>query len=101
MSIRERLARVSFFYVKPDFSSLDIGQKAAISHCINASDIITDIYLDQAFSGNKRIYSELQKRSDSEGKDLLRYFLIQGSPWDGYKHNEPFIPGVGEKPKFG
>ena len=101
MDIKERLGRVHFFNVKPDFSSLDIGQKVAISHCIKASNIITDIYLGQTYSGNAKIYEELQRRSDSEGKDLLRYFLIQGSPWDAYNHNKPFIPGVGEKPKFG
>lgn len=101
MTIRDRLAKVSFFDVKPDFSSLDANQRRALAHCIDASRIITNIYLDQVYVDNQRIYSELQKRSDVEGKDLLRYFLIHGSPWDAYDHDKPFISGVNEKPKFG
>ncbi|MEX2017419.1 MAG: hypothetical protein WD876_03015 [Candidatus Pacearchaeota archaeon] len=101
MDIKQRLARIHFFDVKPDFSSLDLAQKAAISRCINASDVMTDIYFSQVYSKNHQIYRDLQRRSDSEGKDLLKYFLIHGSPWDAYNHDEPFIQGVGEKPKFG
>ncbi len=100
-SIKDRLAKIKFFDVKPDFSSLDTNQRDAISHCIDASDVMTDIFLDQAYSGNKKIYEALQKRSDAEGKDLLSYFLIHGTPWDAYNHNEPFVPGVGERQKFG
>ena len=101
MNIQERLAKVRFFDVKPNFSSLDSNQKTAISHCIDASNVMTDIYLDQVYSKNKEIYQELQRRSDTEGRNLLRYFLIHGSPWDGYNHNKPFIQCIGEKPKFG
>lgn len=101
MTLQERLAKVRFFAVKPDFSYLDTDQKRALSHCVNASHIITDIYLDQVFADNKQIYRELQERNDTEGKDILRYFLIHGSPWDAYHHDEPFIPGIDEKPKFG
>ena len=96
MNIQERLAKVSFFPVKSDFSSLDENQRRALAHCVNASNIMTFIYLEQAFSGNKKLYRELHARSDGEGKNLFKYFLIQGSPWDGCNHDEPFIPGVGE-----
>lgn len=101
MKIQDRLAKVRFFDVKPDLSSLDVNQKSALSHCVNASRIMTDVYLDQAYADNKRIVDELQKRSDVDGRDLLRYFLIHGSPWDAYDHDRPFVEGVGEKPKFG
>ncbi|OHB23404.1 MAG: hypothetical protein A2939_03240 [Parcubacteria group bacterium RIFCSPLOWO2_01_FULL_48_18] len=101
MTIQERIAKIRFFEVKPDFSSLDTTQRQALAHCVNASRVMTDIYLEQVYADNKRIYRELQKRNDAEGKDLLRYFLIHGSPWDAYDHDRPFIPGVGEKPKFG
>lgn len=101
MTIQERLAKVRFFNVKPDFSSLDVNQKRALTHCVDASRIMTDIYLDQVYADNQRICRELRKRNDAEGKDLLRYFLIHGSPWDAYNHDKPFVPGIGEKPKFG
>ncbi len=101
MTTQERLAKVSFFEVKPDFSSLDANQKRALAHCVEASGVMTDIYLDQVYAGNHEILRELKKREDPEGKDLLRYFQIHGSPWDGYDHDSPFVPGVGKKPKFG
>jgi len=101
MTIQERLAKVHFFQVKPDLSSLDANQRQALAHCVNAAHIMTDVYFDQVYVENKRIYRELQGRSDAEGKDLLRYFLIHGSPWDAYDHDRPFIQDVGEKPKFG
>lgn len=101
MNIKERLAKISFFDVKPDFSSLSSDEKRAMAYCVNASDVITDIYLDQVYSKNKEIYHALQRRSDTEGRDLLRYFLVHGSPWDSYHNEEPFIDSVGERPKFG
>jgi len=101
MTIQDRLAKVRFFGVKPDLSTLDSAQKQALAHCVEASGIMTDIYLDQAYAGNKKILTELRKRNDANGRDLLKYFLIHGSPWDAYDHDRPFISGIGEKPKFG
>ncbi|MDO8575049.1 MAG: hypothetical protein Q7R61_02125 [bacterium] len=101
MTIQERLAKIRFFKVTPDLSSLKENEIQALSHCILAARIMTDIYLKQVAHGNLEIYKALQARSDKEGIDLLRYFNIHGSPWDEYDHNKPFVPGVGDKPKFG
>lgn len=101
MDIRDRLAKVSFHHVKPDLCSLYENEKQALAHCVNASNIMTFIYLEQAFAGNKQLYRELKARSDDEGKNLFQYFMIHGCPWDGFHHEEPFIPGIGPKPKFG
>ena len=101
MDIKERLAKVSFFEVKPDFSSLSLDERIAIKHCVNASNSMTDIYLEQVHPRNKKVYDELKRRSDSEGKDLLQYFLVNGSPWDAYHKDEPFLQGFGKKPDFG
>lgn len=101
MKITERLKKVTILTVRPVFSSLSVSEKEALAHCIQASHILTDIYLEQVYDGNHKIYERLQDRNDREGKNLLRYFRIHGCPWDGYAHNEPFIPGIGTKPKFG
>lgn len=102
MTIEERLAKIRFFKVTPDLSSLKENERQALAHCVSASRVMTDIYLlNQVYIGNRQIYSELANRTDAEGEDLLRYFLIHGSPWDEYDHYKPFMPGVGEKPKFG
>lgn len=101
MNIKDRLRQVAFFTVRPDFSALSADELSALSHCVNAARIMTDIYLDQVSPDNRRIYRELQSRSDAEGVELLRYFEIHGSPWDAYNGNEPFVPGIPPKPKFG
>lgn len=101
MNVQERLAKIRFFKVTPDLSSLNENERQALSHCVKAARIMTDIYLEQVAHGNLEMYRALQARSDKEGIDLFRYFNIHGSPWDEYDHNRPFVPGVGEKPKFG
>lgn len=101
MNIQERLAKVRFFRVTPDLSVLKKNEKEALVYCVQAARIMTDIYLKQVAHGNLEILEDLRKRSDQEGIDLLKYFNIHGSPWDAYDKNKPFIPGVGEKPKFG
>jgi len=101
LTIRERLAKVSFFEVKPDCSSLSPKEKLAAIRCAEAALIMTRLYLKQVWAGNPQILDELKEREDKEGKDLLRYFLIHGSPWDGYHDDETFIPGLCDKPKWG
>ncbi len=101
MDIKERLGKVRFFPVKPDLSALSDKERRALRHCVRAAKIMTDIYLRQVAHGNFEMYRAISLRSDAEGKDLARYFGVQGSPWDQYVRNEPFVPGVGPRPKFG
>lgn len=101
MTVQERIAKVRLFNVKPDFSTLTDGERAALLYAVSASKIMTAIYLDQAYEGNRQIVEKLMRSQDAESQDLLTYFGIQGCPWDSYNHDEPFIPGVGPKPKFG
>ncbi len=101
MTIEERLSKIRFFKVIPDLSVLNVYEWLALCYCVKSARITTDIYLKQVAHGNLEMYRALQARSDKEGVDLLRYFNIHGSPWDEYDHNKPFVPGVGEKPKFG
>jgi len=101
MTIKERLAKISFFPVKTDVSSLAENERRALRHAVRAAELMTDIYIRQQSPKNEAIYEALQKRSDAEGIDLLNYFRIHGSPWDGFDQNIPFVPGVGPRPKFG
>jgi len=101
LTIQERLAKIRFFKVTPNLSALNTYEWLALSFCVKAARVTTDIYLKQVAHGNLEIYKALQARSDKEGIDLLRYFNIHGSSWDEYDHNKPFVPGIGEKPKFG
>ena len=101
MTIQERLSKVHFFKVTPDLSVLDENERQALNHCLQASQVMTDIYIEQFAHGNLELFNTLKGRSDKEGINLLKYFNIHGSPWDSYDHQKPFVPGVGERPKFG
>lgn len=101
LSVQERLEKVSFFPVKPDFTGMSKNEKRAITQCVEASCLITEIYLQQRWALNPLLLRELKQRDDQEGRDLLKYFKIHGSPWDGYNHNEAFVPGTPMKPRFG
>lgn len=101
MTIKERLAKIRFFNVTPDLSALNVYEWLALSYCVKAAKIMTSIYIKQAAHGNLELYKSLQLLSDEEGIDLLRYFNTQGSPWDEYNNNEPFVQGFGKRPKFG
>jgi len=97
MNIQERLAKVRFFRVNPDLSVLKENERQALTHCVQAARITTDIYLNQAAHGNLEILNAIKDRSDQEGIDLLRYFNIHGTPWDAYDHDKPFVSGVGAR----
>ncbi len=101
MNIKERLAKVSFFPVRSDFSGLQENERRAMKHCVRAAEIITDVYLRQVYFDNPKIYGGLLARGDEQSMDLARYFKVQGSPWDSFDLDTPFVPGVGERAKFG
>lgn len=98
MDIRERLAAVRFLSVRADVSHLSVDELAALRSCVDAANLMTDIYLDQVWVGNRAMLKRLRADADP---DVLRYYMIHGSPWDEFNNDEPFIDGVGPKPKFG
>lgn len=101
MDIKRSLAKIVFFDVSPDLSGLTEDERAALHHCVRAAGIMSDIYLLQMDPENLQRRAELAARTDEEGKDLLKYFDVNGGPWDGFNNDEPFISGVGAKPKAG
>jgi hypothetical protein len=101
MDIKRSLNNIVFFDVQQDLSGLTEGEREALRHCVRAAEIMTDLYLTQMGPGNAARRAALEQRTDDEGKDLLKYFNMNGGPWDGFNENKPFIPGVGAKPKAG
>src|SRR5271157_5726187 len=99
VSVSELLKKIVFLDVVPDLSSLSENERNALMHCVAAADIITEIYLRQVSSENPRWYQELRSRTDSEGRNLLKYFEINGGPWDQFNDDQPFVDKVGPRPK--
>lgn len=103
LTIQDRLNRVHFFdhVVRLRDLPLSNTEVLALSCFIKAADLMTDIFLTQVSSDNERLAVKLRNRSDTEGQMLYQYFMVHGSPWDSFDHNEPFVPNVGPRPAIG
>lgn len=101
MDLRESLSKISFFEVAQDLSGLSEDEREALRHCVRAAEVTTDIYLSQTDPRLPSMRAALAARTDDEGRDLSRYFEVNGGPWDGFNGDNPFVPGVEAKPKAG
>jgi hypothetical protein len=101
MDIKKSLGNIVFFDVQQDLLGLTDGEQEALRHCVRAAEIMTDLYLAQMDPENATRRAALEQRTDDEGKDLLKYFNVNGGPWNGFDEDKPFISGVGKKPKAG
>lgn len=99
MGIKKSLDTIVFLEVTQDLSHLSENERGALRHCVSAAQIITELYLAQRYPENLRLREELRQRTDQEGKDLLRYFELNGGPWDQFNEQKSFIPGVAARTK--
>ncbi len=99
--MKESLDKIVFFDGSQDLSSLAEHEREAMRHCVRAAKILTDLYLAQIDPKNLALRAALEQRTDREGGDLLKYFNVNGGPWDVFNNDRSFFSGVGEKPKAG
>jgi hypothetical protein len=64
----------------------------------HASKIMDEIFLEQVYSKNKDIRSQLVSAADKKSNQQLEYFNIMFGPFDRLLHHEPFM-GEATKPK--
>jgi Peptidase family M49 len=79
---------------KVDTSHLAKGDREALARLIEAARVIDDIFLQQLWAGNERLFHELQKDHSPEGRARERLFWISKGPWFPLDNHPPFIPGV-------
>lgn len=101
MDIKNSLSKISFFDVRQDLSDLSDAERGALRHCARAAEIVTDIYMAQMGLHLLDMRATLATRTDDEGRDLSKYFAVNGGPWDGFDEDKSFVPGAGAKPKAG
>jgi hypothetical protein len=94
MTLKEKIKRFAPTEIKGDVSKLSSGDRKALSKLIEAAKYMDSLYLRQVWSGNIELLHKLQTDKSTKGKELLRYFTINMSPWSGIDHQEPFIDGV-------
>jgi hypothetical protein len=94
MTLKEKIKRFAPTEIKGDISKLSAGDKKALTKLIEAAKLMDALYLRQVWSGNINLLHKLQADKSPKGKELLRYFTINMSPWSGIDHQEPFVEGV-------
>jgi hypothetical protein len=96
--LKEKIAQFAETEIKYDESLLDENQKIVVQKLYDASKIIDELFLEQAYSKNPEIKAELEKSNDEYDKLALEYFNIMFGPFDRLDHNKAFY-GDYEKPK--
>jgi hypothetical protein len=101
----EQLSRMSarFAHVElsADTSKLSPGDQRALAKLVEAARLIDTLFLRQMWSGNPKLYAELQKDTSASGKARLDYFWLNKGPWSALDEHSAFLPGVPEKKPAG
>ena len=84
--------------IAADVSGLAPGERAALTHMIQAAQVMDALFLEQVWAGNEAMLGGLLRDPSDAGKARLHYFLINKGPWSRLDHNEPFVPGAPAKP---
>lgn len=92
----DELAKIKFFDVKPDLTSLKENEKEALMLCVEASKLLNGLYQIQLCGDNLENYLEILREQNNP--DLERFFQINAGPWNRFGSDAPFLPDIGEKP---
>ncbi len=98
MDIKEELAKIKFFDIKPNLENLKDNEKQALTLCIEASKILDRLFLKQV-CGDKLDHYLKTINNSSDKEFIKKFFKINGGPWSRFHDDKPFIKGVGTKPK--
>ena len=88
-----KLGEYASFRLTSDLSVLTPNQQKMIPLLIEAAQIMDDLFWREAYGIRE---SFLSGDADEVTK---KYFEVNYGPWDRLRGDEPFIEGVGEKPK--
>src|SRR6185437_5682964 len=95
--LRYMIARLAPTRLDVNIRTLSAGDKQALARLIEASRLINDIFMQQLWSGNREEFAKLEKDTSVLGRERLRYFLINKSPWSDLDGHTAFVPGVPAK----
>jgi hypothetical protein len=99
--LKRMSARFAPVELRVDTSKLSDGDKRALVKLVEAARVVDHLFLQQLWSGNLKLYAELQKDTAALGKARLAYFWLNKSPWSALDDHKAFLPGVPEKKPAG
>jgi hypothetical protein len=95
----ERLsARLAPVDLTADISRLPPNERAALIQVLEAAKDMDGIFLSQVWDGNGALLAALARDATPLGRARLHAFLQNAGPWLRLDRQQPFLPGVGDKP---
>lgn len=94
----KKIKRFAPTELRGDVSDLSRGDRLALDKLIQASKLMTRLYIRQVWSGNEELFTTLQSDTTEGGIEKLQLFSIELSPWSSLDNDEPFINGVPARP---
>ena len=95
--LESKIAQYAKTDIKYDANLLDENQKIVVQKLFEAAKVMDEIFLEQVYSKNVEIKSQLENSENTEDKQKLEYFNINVGPFDRLDHDKPFI-GEATKP---
>ena len=95
--LKEKIAKFAPTELKYDASNLDERQKIVVEKLYRAAKIMDELFLEQVYSKNSAIKTDLMVQDTEEAKYQLELFNIMFSPFDRLEHDAPFY-GTEKKP---
>ncbi|MCK7459488.1 dipeptidyl-peptidase 3 family protein [Idiomarina aminovorans] len=89
----QRLDIYTPYQLQTDLSHLSSNQQEMVGLLIDASQIMDNLFWQQAFSGHKE---ELLRKTEEKAR---QFTAINYGPWDRLNNNTPFLTGFGDKPE--
>ncbi len=83
-------AKIAPIAMNPDTSFLNAEERQVVNHLIQAAELMSQIYLRQAYADNPRLRAELAASSDPRKAELLDMFDLHFGVWDTLAENRPF-----------
>ncbi|HSG68460.1 MAG TPA: hypothetical protein VK994_07130 [Bacteroidales bacterium] len=91
--VNERLAIYAPFELSADLSYLSANEREIVGILFEVARIMDGLYWKQTIGGKQDFVSRIKD------ENTKRFAKINYGPWDRLNNNEPFIAGIGEKPK--
>ena len=80
-TLKQMSARFAPTPLHVDPSGLSTGDKAALAKLIEAGRLVNDLFMQQIWNGNLKLYQSLQSDQSPLGQERLHYFWINKGPW--------------------
>jgi Peptidase family M49 len=93
--IEKRVTQFAAVPLSADLSSLSAEDRQVLAKLVEASRLMDEIFLRQAWTGNPEMRRWLQSYQGEHAEAARQYFTLNFGPWDRLAERQPFI---GDKP---